>query len=237
MQFGYDTTNKSSIFDDIDSLCGSTSATYPTLTKARNVLQAYQQVAVLIWDSDGTWQYDDSNATDAPKATRTLGQASATYQVPTTAMRVEGVEVKTAGGEWRKISPIDYHDLDMSPEEYMKSSGMPQYYELTGNEIRLFPPPNSAYATLSAGMTVRISREVSAFASASSAAPGFPTAFHRILSYAAAIDFERDTRQRDNFVQMKDRLERGLARFYSKRAPEMKTRIKPFGKKRWRQYM
>jgi len=236
MRFGYDTTNKSSIFDDIDSLCGSTSATYPTLSKARNVLQAYQRVATLIWESDGTWGYDDSNATDAPKATRTMGQASATYQIPTTAMRVEGVEIKDAGSKWKKLSPLNYHELGQSPEEFLKTSSEPLYYELTGNEVRLYPPPHSAYATLTSGLCLRISREVSAFTSASTASPGFPSAFHRILSYAAALDFERDESQRKHFLQMKDRLERGLAIFYSKRGAQYKTRIKPIGKRHWRQY-
>lgn len=237
MRFGYDTTNKSSIFDDIDSLCGSTSATYPTLTKARNVLQGYQAVAVLIWDSDGTWRYDDSNRTDLPKATRTIANASATYQVPTTAMRIEGIEVKTAGGEWRKLTPIDYHDLTQSPEEFLGAAGMPRHYDLEGNQIRLFPPPGTGSVTMTSGMCVRISREVSTFASAATTSPGFPSAFHRILSYGAALDFEKDPAQRAFFLKMKDRLEKGLVKFYSKRGAEMKTRIKPYGKKRWRQYL
>ena len=233
----FDATDKQGLLDDIDFLVGSTSASFPILDKLRCVNNAYNQVAALIWDSDGTWQYDDSNATDSPKAIRTLGQASASYQVPTTARRIEGVEVKTSAGEWRKMAPIDYHDLNKSPEEYLKTSGMPRFYGLTGNEIRLFPPPNSAYATLASGMTVRISRNVTEFTSASSASPGFATSFHRILSLAAAIDFEKEPQALSRLVLMKDRLEKGLVKFYSKRGVEMKTRIKPYLKRRYRQWL
>ena len=232
-----DVTDKSGLIQDVDFLVGSTSASYPTLDKLRNINNAYLTVASLIWDSDGTWQYDDSNATDTPKATRTLGNASATYQVPTTAMRIEGVEVKTAAGEWRKMAPIDYQDLNQSPEEYLKSHSMPRFYDLTGNYIRLFPPPSSAYATLTSGMAVRVSRNVTVFTSASSASPGFADSFHRILSLAAAIDFEKEPQALSRLVQMKDRLERGLVIFYSKRGTQMKTRIKPYQQKRLNQYL
>lgn len=237
MQWGYDTTSKNSIFDDIDFLCGSTSATYPTLQKRRNVLNAYQKVATLIWEADGDWGFDDSNQIDASKATKTMGQASATYTIPTTAMRVEGVEIKNSAGDWTKLKALNYHDLEQSPEEFLSKSGLPRYYELTGNEIRLYPPPNSAYTTLSSGLCLRISRDVSAFASAATTSPGIPTAFHRILSLAASIDFEKDNQASARLVQMKDRLEKGLVKFYSKRGAQYKTRIKPYFHKKQRQWL
>ena len=236
MQFT-NVTAKSGLTEDVDFLCGSTTASYPTLDKLRNINAAYHDVARLIWDSDGIWQYDDSNATDLPKATRTMSNASADYLVPTTAMRIEGVEVKDNGSVWHKLKPIDYHDIIGSPEEYYKSAGLPKYYDLEGNSIRLFPPPGTGAVTMTSGLCVRLSRNVSEFTSASTTSPGFPVAFHRLLSVAAALDFEKDTQQRTLLIHMKDRLEKGLVRFYSKRGAEMKTRIKPYGKKRWRQYI
>ncbi len=232
------TGSKQGLIQDIDFLCGSNSANFPLADKTRCINVAYQNVATLIWDSDGTWNYDDSNATSLPKVTRTLGNASATYQVPTTAMRIKGVEIKSTAGTWSKLAPIDYHDLTESPEEFLGTAGTPLYYDLDGNYIRLFPLPVSTSVTLSSGMCVRISRDVTEFTSASTTgAPGFATAFHRILSVAAALDFEKDNQQRTLLLQMKDRLEKGLIKFYSKRGEELKTRIKPFGKKRWRQYL
>lgn len=237
MQFGYDTTNKNSIFDDIDSLCGSTSATYPTLSKRRNVLQAYHDTARLIWECDGTYAYDDSNREDEAKATRTISNASASYLIPTTAMEIKGVEIKNSAGNWTKLGPLNYHDLEQSPEEFLETAGTPLYYSVDGTQIRLYPPPGTGRVTMSSGLCLRISREVSAFASAATTSPGFPSAFHRILSYAASIDFEKDTQALDRLILMKDRLERGLVKFYSKRGAQMKTRIKPYLHRRNRQWL
>ena len=230
-------TDKQGIYEDIDFLCGSTSASYPIADKRRNVYQEYQRVATLIWDSDGTWGFDDSNTIDGSKATRTIANASATYQIPTTALRVEGVEILDNGSVWHKLIPIDYHDIEGSPEEFLKSAGLPTRYDLQGNEIRLFPPPGTGAVTLTSGMCVRLSRNVSAFASAATTSPGFAAPFHRLLSIGAALDFERDTQQRNLLLHMKDRLEKGLVKFYSKRGAEQKLRIKPYTKKRWRQYL
>lgn len=229
--------NVTNLKSDVDFLCGSTSATYLDADKIRNINIAYQDVARLIWESDGTWRYDDSNNTDAPVAYRTIANASASYLIPTSAIKVEGVEVKNANGDWFKLEPISYHELSVSPEEYLTGTGMPIKYELNGNEIRLFPAPGTGYVTTTSGMAVRLSRAVTEFAvTASTQTPGFPSAFHRILSLAAAIDFSQDETQRRFLAAQKSRLENGLTRFYSTRGGEYKTKIVPSGRKRWRQY-
>ena len=236
MRFFY-SDDKNSICDDIDFLCGSTSATYHPADKARNVNQEYQRVATLIWEVDGTWQFDDSRNAGESKATRTIAHASAIYEIPTTALRIEGVEVKDVNGDWYKLAQIDYQELTQSPEEYMSTPGMPTRYDLDGNNIRLFPPPHSAYVTLNSGLCVRLSRNVSGFTSASTASPGFAEPFHRILSIAAAMDFTEDPVKRNFLLAMRDRIEKGLVRFYSKRNVEGKTRIVPSAKRRWRTYL
>lgn len=231
------TMNITQLKSDIDFLCGSTSASYLDADKIRNMNVAYQDVTRLIWESDGTWKFDDSNNTDAPVAYRTIANASASYLVPTTALRIEGVEVKDGNGDWIKLRPLGLHDVPISIEEYMTGVGTPAEYMLEGNEIRLFPAPGTGYATMTSGMAVRLSRAVTEFATtASTITPGFVTSFHRILSLAASIDFTQDEAQRKFLIAQRARLEQGLVRFYSKRAAEIKTNIKPAGKKRWRQY-
>ena len=222
---------------DTDFLCGSTSATYSSTNKRRNQNIAYQDVARLIWESDGTWNYDDSNNTTAPVAYRTVANASATYLVPTTAIRIESVEIKDSSGAWQKLKPITYSELTVSPENYFTGAGLPIQYALEGNEIRLFPAPGTGSVTMSSGMAVRLSRAVTELAvTATTGEPGFPSAFHRLLSCAAALDFTQDESQRKYLQVMKARLEQGLIRFYSKRADEFPTRITPGAKKYRRQY-
>lgn len=229
--------NITQLKQDVDFLCGSTSATYSDTNKIRNMNVAYQDIARLIWESDGTWKFDDANNTDAPVAYRSMANASASYLVPTTAMRIEGVEVKDGNGSWIKLNPIGLHDVPISIEQYMTGTGTPAEYMLEGNEIRLFPAPGTGAATMTSGMAVRLSRAVTEFAvTAATVVPGFVTSFHRILSLAASIDFTQDEAQRKFLIGQRARLEQGLVRFYSKRAAELPTIIKPNGKKRWRQY-
>lgn len=229
--------NISNIVSDIDFLCGTTSGTYPTGDKERNINIAYHDVARLIWESDGSWGFDDSNNTDSPIATKTLGHASATYTIPTTAIRVDQAEVKDNNGDWVKLIPKSYEELYQSPEEYLSSSGLPRYYALEGNEFRLFPPPHSASVTLASGVRLRLNREVTELRiSASTTAPGIPSAFRRILSYAAVIDFVQDKGEMEKFLALKSRLERGMVRFYGHRGSEFKNVVSPRHKRRWRKY-
>ena len=64
--------NVSALFKDIDYLCHSTSGSYLTGDKLRNINFALQDVARVIWDSTGERQYDDKYYTDLPIATTTL---------------------------------------------------------------------------------------------------------------------------------------------------------------------
>lgn len=230
--------NISQIDQDTHFLCGSTSATYSPTNMRRNQMIAYQDVAQLIWQSDNGWHYDDSNNTDGPVAYKTLGNLSGSYTVPTSAIRIESVEIKDNNGTWNKLKPRSLHEFTISPETYITGGGLPIEYMLEGNEIRLFPSPITQNVTMSSGMAVRLSRAVTEFpVSATTSIPGFASPFHRILSYAAAIDFTQDNIQRQFLLQQRARLENGLIRFYARRADEFPTQIKPHSKNRWQQYI
>src|SRR3990167_6440880 len=230
--------NYSNITADTHFLCGTTSASYPLADITRNVNIEYDNVARLIWESDNTWNFDDSNNTDLPIAFRTVANASATYLIPTTALRVEQVEIKDGGGNWQKLRPITYGDLSISPEEYLTGGGTPIYYLLDGTQISLYPAPRTGDVTMSSGMAVRLSRNVTQFpTSATTTEPGYARPFHRLLSYGASLDFIQDNQQRQYLLAQKARLENGLVKFYQKRGAELKTTVKPAGKRTWRAYI
>lgn len=230
--------NLQELKSDINFLCGSTSATYLNSDKVRNMNIAYQDVARLIWESAAGWQFDDSNATTLPLAKTTLVHNQQDYSLPATTQRVEEVMVKDSGGNWVKLKQFDIHDTTLALPEFMESTGLPQYYDMIGRSVMLYPTPSSAYCTLASGLGVYISRDVTEFGvSATSTVPGFATPFHRILSYAAAMDFSQDPQQKQMLAAQKDRLEKGLTRFYSKREVEGKASVNPAGKPRWRQYL
>lgn len=231
--------NITQLKSDVDFLCGSTSGTYPDADKIRNFNKAYQNVATLIWESAGGWQFDDSNATTLPLAKTTLVHNQQDYTLPTTAQRLEAVMVKDSAGNFQKLKPFDIHDVTIALPEYFETPGMPLYYDLIGRSLMLYPTPSSAYCTLASGMGVYVNRDVTEFAVTAGTAttPGFATAYHPILSYSAAIEYTHDQDKRQMFVGRRAEMEEGLKRFYSKRPVETKTRIKPATKKRWQSYL
>ncbi len=231
--------NIQTIEADIDFLCGSTSATYSTANKIRNINIAYHDVARLIWESAGGWQYDDTNATTLPIAKTTLVHNQDDYSIPSTAQRIHEVHVQDHSGFWRKLKAFDVHDSGVAyPELYGGQPGLPLYYDLIGRSVRLIPQPHSAYVTLASGMALYVDRDVTEFAtSATTTTPGFATAFHRILSYAASLDFLTDNTERQRLAEQRARLENGMSRFYSKRMVESQPTITPKSKRIWRRYL
>jgi len=222
--------------DDIDFLCGSTSASYPTADKLRNVNIAYQDIARLIWSSTGEWSYDDSNATDLPIAATNLVHNQQDYALPSTAQRIQRVEVKDIGGDYRKLDQIDIQDVAIAMPEFQETAGLPIYYDLIGNSIMLYPIPSSAYTTLTSGMQVYFDRTITELTGGSAQIPGFATPFHRILSYAAALDFTTNPQQRQFLMTQRQKLEQGLINFYAKRNIEEHPQIKPLMRKYSNQY-
>jgi hypothetical protein len=226
----------SAIQADIDFLCGSTSASYPTTAKNRNINIAYSDVARLIWESDGGWQYDDSNSTTLPVAYTSLVHNQKDYTLPSTTQIIQQIEIQSTEGEWFKLKPFDPAEVSVAAQEFQESPGLPTHYDLVGRSIMLYPTPSSAHCTLASGIAVYMNRTVSDLVVASST-PGFASPFHRILSYSAALDFTQDDSARKFLAAQKARMENGLIRFYSKRSEENKTTIKPASKKNWRQYI
>lgn len=219
-------------------MCGSTSANYPISDLIRNLNIAYNNVSRLIWTSAGGWQYDDSNNTASPFIRTTLSHGVQEYALASTIQRVEEVVVKDKSGTWLKLKSFDIHNTDQAPLTYLSASGLPLYYDLFGNSILLYPKPSSAYVTMSSGMGVYVSRNVTEFpVTATTTVPGFAIPFHRILSYSAALDFLTDNNQRQLIDNMKSRLEQGLINFYAKRGGEQTTGIKPRSRKVWQQYI
>lgn len=231
--------NVGQLLADVNFHCGTTSASYPDSDKIRNINIAYADVARVIWESDGVWHFDDNNNTDRPIAYRTLANASATYQIPTTAIRIHQIEVKDGEANWNRLKPITYADLStISPEEFLTGGGLPIYYLLEGTQITLYPAPATNYVTMSSGLAVRLDRNVTDLvATATTTEPGFAKPFHRLLSYAASVDFETDPNKRNFLMGRKSILEEGLKKFYSTRNDEIRSKITPATKRRWRNWL
>ena len=94
--------NVSELKSDTDFLAMSTSATYADADKVRNMNVAYNDVTRQIWESQGGWYFDDSNATTLPVAKTTLVHNQQDYELPSTAQRVRRLEIMDGNGAWVK---------------------------------------------------------------------------------------------------------------------------------------
>src|SRR3990167_4332676 len=230
-------SNKSGIMEDIDFLCDTTNASYSLANKTRNVNRAYEDVVRLIWECVDNWEYDDSNKTDLPIATTTLVHGQQDYALPTNAQKIYGVDVKDSAGNYQKLEPIKPSEMGIARTEYAETKGLPTNYDLMGSSVFLYPPPSSADVTLAAGLKVYFDRTPTLFTTASTtASPGFADPFHRILSYSAAIDYEKNPQKLQSFMIDRQRLIDGLKRFYGVRNIEEPTVVNPASRKYWRQY-
>ncbi len=240
MKFNQITADRLGLVEDTLYHCGlpTVTASYSSYALAditRNINNAYLDTIRRIWDCAAGWQYDDSNQTTLPVGYTTLVHNQQDYEIPSTAQRVARIEVKNSNGDFELLKQIDVHDIGIAMPELLETAGMPVYYDLVGRSIMLYPIPTSGSVTLASGIAVYVDREPTLFTTASTTAePGFASPFHKILSYAAAIDFVQDKATQDRLVAMKARLEAGLTQFYSKRNVERKAQIRP--SKNWRQY-
>lgn len=141
------------------------------LLKFTNLLNSgMDKTTTLIQTSDGTWQYDDPNRTDIAEGTTDLSNGISTYRLDLSHLKIDGAEVMNANGLYQVVTPIDYADiraLGMTPTEFRKQSGLPQYYDVKGDIMTLFPAPATASVTMTNGLKVVYQREPNYYTSLS----------------------------------------------------------------------
>ena len=97
-----------------------------------------------IFMSYGGWQYDDGNQTDLPSASDTLTADQVSYAMPSNAITIRGVEFKDESGIWTALRPLT-EELIRSRSamgDFYTTSGIPEYYQLVGDTVRVYPAAN-----------------------------------------------------------------------------------------------
>lgn len=194
-----------------------TNSTEMTAANLNTYIQpAEDRVWSKILQADGRWQWDDSNNTDFPIATFTLVSGQQDYAFDPTHLRLIGVSVKNKAGLWSKLLPFDPSDLstsatdsfvplqnygpNMDRAEFLKTAGLPQYYDLLGNSAFLYPPPdNGVSVTLASGGKFYFQRAGKHFdyttsmftdsTGSTSSSPGFNSLYHDLIPLWAAYDY------------------------------------------------
>ncbi len=169
-------------------LTSTNASSFPDASLVVEANNALDRVVSLIMQSDGRWQWDDSNNTDLPIATTALVASQQDYSLSITHLDIIRVEVQDSSSNWHKLLPIDQADVyDQSITDYLKNPGLPTYYDKLGNSLFLYPAPNYAQA---ASLKVYYQRGPNYFTTAdSSKAPGFNTLYHELIPLWIAYNY------------------------------------------------
>jgi len=189
-------------------LCDADTTSYTAANLLINMNDAYQTVHGWVQGIEGTYNADDTNYTDAPRGDFNLVDGQEDYSFnPQTAgpyvshfLDIEAVEVKNKASPamYIRLKPIDHQELgDMSPQEYFglesngsPRKGLPEFYDKSGNTIRLYPAPDTDDVTLTEGLRIWFKRNADLYTAAQvttgTKEPGFAAQFHTILAYMAA---------------------------------------------------
>jgi len=224
-----DSTNLAGIFEDIDFICGTDSTSYPLKDKARNVNRHYNKALIDVLKTEGRMQFDDSaNLESIPEYTFTLANQSQ-YALPTNILKLWALEVQDADGDWTRLKEIDLNDpaMQRTISDFQETDGVPKYYEVRGENIFLYPKPDTTKVTTTNGGKMYFARELYSFESGDTAPePGIAEPFHRILSVGASLDWfaVNDITKYQNWLGQYEQLRAELRQFYSTRSkdgPEM----------------
>lgn len=175
--------------------------------------------------SYGGWQYDDGNQTDLPFASTTLTADQVSYALPSGSLGVRGIEIKNAGAVWSPLLPITEEMIRerQAMGQFFNVSGVPMYYQMVGQTVRLFPAANYTQA---ASFKVSFDRGSVAFVyTDTTATPGFAAEYHDILPIGAAIEWlkikEPNSATLTNLRIDYAALDKNLGEFYSSKFEQM----------------
>lgn len=230
--------NFTNITDKVYFLTGTNSASFPIADLTAAVNNAFDRVASLILQADGRWQWDDTNQTDLPVATTTLVSGQADYQLAVAHLRIIGASVKTVGGIWNKLEPIDPADITGDRAEYYKTAGLPVEYDKLGSSVFLYPAPdNGVSVTLTAGLKVYFQRGPSQFlTSDTTKSPGFNSLYHDLLPLWASFEYCMAKGLAEKLPALRleiDKREASLVKDYSKRDKDERHIMKMKGINFW----
>lgn len=202
---------------------------YPLADFIRSANNWYRRVNSWIWNVSGEWEYDDSNFIDFPIATTTIVDEQQDYELPSTAQKIDRIEIKDINGDWYKLKPFNKEMTDTAMSEFYETAGKPVYYDLVGRSIILYPKPSTDEVTASAGLKAYFSRDIDEFTTSDTVqAPGFVENFHEIISIGAAIDYSNtyDQTRLNILLSNLEKLKEELEQFYGSRHRELRPQIK-----------
>lgn len=195
MQFASHASDQD-IVDQTRYLCRiplTDTTTYHINDITRHVNAALEEIIGMILNADGNWEWDDTNQTDLPEGLGTLVAAQQDYTFSSEYLGIKQVKVLDNDGDWSIVKPLDQFrdNFDgIAIEEYFTATGFPEYYDIIGDTIRLYPAPSATDVTLASGLKVHFQRTADLFTTSDTTQePGIPSPYHILLCYMAALPY------------------------------------------------
>jgi len=233
MFFNREGRQEDSLYHDAVTLTGITDTSqFPIVQFTRYANNRYREADTLIWQNTGTWEFDDSNLSGLPVATRDLVAGQQDYNIPSTARKIDRAAVLDSDGNYQQIYPIDKSQVqgeDMS--QFYEEDGLPRYYDMVGRQMLLHPKPSADDVTTSEGLKLYYVRDISEFAITDTATePGFDNHFHRLISLGSAYDYCMANAMPERMGVIKNELQilqQQMGDFYGMRHREMQPKLRP----------
>jgi hypothetical protein len=201
MQFN-NTSSKNGIIQQCETLCnlgdgGITSNTTLLAKFTEWVNQACLKVESAIISVDKNWKWDDYNYSDFSRATANLVSGQRDYTLPAASstgnaselLRVNKIAVLDTNStpQERTLIPTNLPEADLN--NIYSASGLPVYYKLIGNSVKMWPAPSSTQVTLTGGLIVYFQRTHAPFTTSDTTKePGFPETYHDLVPlYASSV--------------------------------------------------
>lgn len=180
------------------------------------------EVASIIQQADGNWQWEDTNQTDLPIGTTDINSGQQDYEIDQTFLKVEKVWIHTTATDttWHELTYIEDKSkfLDLVSTQ---DTGVPTSFTIIGNSILFDTFPN--YASTN-GLKVLFARNVKYFsggetAVATTSAPGFNPQFHKYLSLYAQREwleaYEKGNDHLNKVLIRMQKMEKDMQKYYS----------------------
>ncbi len=211
----------------VSDLTDSDTTSFPTATRLIYANASQAEVSGDIIGADGTWNWDDTNYTDLPIGKADLVAGQQDYSFDDTFLSIEGVSVMDSDGNYQKLIPFDKNELDVDPDEYKETDGMPTHYDKQGRSVFLYPAPASGSVTLTDGLKVFFKRKTKDITLFDSTSPGFVPTEHMILAYKIALPYCMKYKQ-DRVALYEKKIQEHRARIiahYSRRSKDEPSRL------------
>ena len=207
----------------LDALFLSNTVTgqYKPADVLRNLNHYYDEAVLEIWKADNSWKFDKGHDT-LPTATTDLKEDQRDYQIPSTARKIEKVEILDKNDNWQTLTPIVPQDVQVSDDE----TGTPKYYFVKGRSVFIYPLSDE---DRDQALRIHISRSVDLLTDDTDE-PKIDREFQRYLSIGAALDWYFSKGNVSKSREMERKLEgmkQTIKQFYSTRNEDYKATFKP----------